>query len=108
MLRGLMGVSFNFNKLRAMIAARVISGIELDGDQIIYLGMDRVFDANRRECTPHYPFPIMPVHWMARDSKPGEPYHEYAFKVWKKPHGMRWVHAHPTWTFWALAFLCDV
>lgn len=38
---GVPGVSFNFNKIRAMISARVVTGIELDTDQLIYHGMDK-------------------------------------------------------------------
>lgn len=101
-------VSFNFNKIRAMIASRVIVGIQLDVDQIVAPGIDRVFAATRQESTASYPFPIMPVHWMSRDAKPGELFYEYGLHSWKYPHGMRWCHAHPSWSFWATAFLADL
>ncbi|CAE8715386.1 unnamed protein product, partial [Polarella glacialis] len=101
-------VAFNFNKIRAMIGARVIVGIELDLDQIVAPGIDVVFSATRKEVTQHYPFPIMPVHWMSRDAKPGEMFYEYGLHSWRYEHGMRWCHAHPSWTFWALAFYADV
>lgn len=102
------GVSFNFNKLRAMISSRIVVGIQLDTDQIIFSGMDQVFNSTRREITAHHPWIIMPVHWMSRDEHPGNPYNAYAFKHYKGKHTMRWNHAHPTWTFWALAFLIDL
>lgn len=91
-----------------MIAARVVSGIELDTDQIIFAGMDTMFASSRREITEHYPYPILPVHWFSRDAQRGEPYHDYHFNAYSGPHGMRWGHAHPTWTYWALPFLIDL
>lgn len=101
-------VSFNFNKLRAMVAARAVVGIQLDTDQIIFTGMDRVFKATRREINAQYPWPMLPVHWMSRDAYPGSPYLGYAFKLYEGRHTMRWGHAHPTWSYWALPFLCDL
>jgi hypothetical protein len=103
-------VSFNFNKIRAMIATRVRYGIELDTDQIIAPGFDDLFAGTRREITAHFPWPLMPVHWMSRDAKKGEPYHEYAYpqSAWGGQRTMRWGHAHPSWSYWALAFLCDL
>eukprot|EP00913_Durusdinium_trenchii_P007734 g7263.t1 len=120
-------VSFNFNKIRSMIAARVIVGIQLDVDQLVAPGIDHVFRATRLQCTQKYPFPIMPVHWMSRDAEPlgsqlhdprdlwthssgsrGEQFYEYRLQMWDRPHGMRWCHAHPTWTYWALLFLANV
>lgn len=105
---GLPGVSHNFNKIRAMIAARTLTGIELDTDQIVYTRMDTVFGATRRECTAFHPFPILPVHWMSRDAKKPERYWQYAFKGYDGVHTMRWCHAHPSWTYWALPFLADL
>eukprot|EP00933_Yihiella_yeosuensis_P033782 TRINITY_DN27420_c0_g1_i1.p1 TRINITY_DN27420_c0_g1~~TRINITY_DN27420_c0_g1_i1.p1 ORF type:complete len:729 (-),score=126.08 TRINITY_DN27420_c0_g1_i1:617-2803(-) len=102
------GVSFNFNKVRAMIGSRVLTAIQLDTDQLIFKGMDQVFEATKREVTEHYPWPILPVHWMSRDETPGNPYRHYAFKGWDGPQTMRWNHAHPTWTYWALPFLGDM
>lgn len=101
-------VSFNFNKLRAMVSARVLYGIQLDTDQIIAPGMDILFAGTRREITANHPWPMMPVHWMSRDAKPGEPYAVYAYQGWDGPKTMRWGHAHPTWSYWALAFLADL
>merc|ERR1712228_469564 len=97
-----------FNKIRAMISSRVVSGIELDTDQIVYHGMDSVFSATLRESTARYPFPILPVHWMSRDAKKPEPYWEYAFVGYQGNMTMRWCHAHPTWTYWSLAFFSDL
>jgi len=102
------GVSFNFNKIRAMISARVAIGIQLDTDQIIAPGMDQLFESTRREITARHPWPMMPVHWMSRDAKRPEPYWEYAFRGWDGRRTMRWGHAHPSWSYWALLFLCDL
>jgi hypothetical protein len=101
-------ISFNFNKIRSMIAARVVVGIQLDTDQIIAPGMDQLFTGTRREITAYYPWPMLPVHWMSRDARPGEPYHEYAFRFWGGARTMRWGHAHPSWSIWAVPFLCDM
>lgn len=99
-LRG-RGVSFNFNKLRAMVAARVLVGIQLDTDQLITPGLDRMFASTRREIHEHYPWLMLPVHWMSRDAKPGELYHARALEIscasaqemnfngWKGPRTMR-------------------
>lgn len=108
MLPGMRGVSFNFNKLRAMVSSRVAYGIQLDTDQIIAPGFDHLFAGTRREITDRFPWVMLPVHWMSRDAKKGEPYHEYAFRGWPGKTTMRWGHAHPSWTFWALAFLNDL
>jgi len=102
------GVSFNFNKVRSMIGARVLVGIQLDTDQLIFKGMDKVFEGTRREIHEHHPWPLLPVHWMSRDETPGNPYRHYAFKGWDGPQSMRWCHAHPTWTHWAIPWLTDL
>jgi len=106
--RTIMPVSFNFNKLRAMISARIRVGIQLDTDQIIAPGMDRFFEGTRREIHDHYPWPMLPVHWMSRDELEGLLYADMNFKGWSGVRTMRWGHAHPTWTFWALPFLTDL
>merc|ERR1719188_2131947 len=100
-------MSFNFNKLRAMIGARAVLGIELDTDQIVFAGIDQMFNSTAREVTERHPWPIMPVHWMSRDDHEDNPYRVYAFRGYNGTHTMRWGHAHPTWTFWALPFLMD-
>lgn len=99
------GLGFNFNKDRAMIGARIITGIELDSDQIItHPRFDDFFAATRREVTKEYPFLISPVHWMSREpgTKP------YPFSGFSGKRSMRWVHAHPTWTYWSLPFIHDI
>ncbi|CAK0839564.1 unnamed protein product [Prorocentrum cordatum] len=100
-------VSFNFNKLRAMVGARAVLGVELDTDQIVFAGIDQMFNSTAREVTERHPWPIMPVHWMSRDDHEGNPYRVYAFRGYNGTHTMRWGHAHPTWSFWALPFLLD-
>ena len=102
------GVSFNFNKVRSILASRVIVGIQLDTDQLIFKGMDQVFEGTRREITEFYPWPILPVHWMSRDDTPGNPYAHYAFRGWDGPQSMRWCHAHPTWTSFAIPWFGDL
>ncbi|CAE7219870.1 folE [Symbiodinium natans] len=102
------GVSFNFNKVRSILASRVMVGIQLDTDQLIFKGMDQVFEGTRREVGEFYPWPILPVHWMSRDDTPGNPYAHYAFKGWDGPQSMRWCHAHPTWTHFALPWFGDL
>jgi len=90
---------FNINKIRTMMTMRAVTGAELDGDQILYAGMDAIFEPTRREVTPEYPFPIMPVHWGAQ---------EVTFDYYTGPRSMRWCHAHPTWTYWSLPFYGDL
>ena len=102
------GVSFNFNKVRSILASRVLVGIQLDTDQLIFKGMDQVFEGTHREINEFYPWPILPVHWMSRDDTPGNPYAHYAFRGWDGPQSMRWCHAHPTWTYFALAWFGDL
>mmetsp|Transcript_68155 Transcript_68155/g.197566 ORF Transcript_68155/g.197566 Transcript_68155/m.197566 type:complete len:941 (+) Transcript_68155:120-2942(+) len=108
MYPGLPAVSFNFNKLRSMVSSRVVVGIQLDTDQLIAPGMDRLFQGTRREITDRYPWIMLPVHWMSREGTRPDPYWEYAFRGWEGPRSMRWGHAHPTWSYWALAFLGDL
>jgi len=102
------GVSFNFNKIRAMLLAKAVTGIALDSDQSVYHGADRMFQRTRDEVTAEYPFPILPVHWMSRDPE-SDDYKMYLFKCPNCPQRtMRWGHAHPTWTHYALPFLADL
>jgi len=109
--------SFNFNKLRAMLLSRVRVGVELDSDQFVAPGVDKMFEFTKREITNSYPLPILPPHfldWSPTDQGPGGEGH----KLWDRycPGGkrksvgckwqtLRWGHAHPTWTFWATPFL---
>lgn len=100
---------FNFNKVRAMVGSRVLTGIELDSDQLITGRLDRVFAPTRRECTVKYPFPILPVHYMTRDAEACVHTDcKYNFLEFEGPRSMRWCHAHPSWTFWALPFWADM
>jgi len=111
------GRSFNFNKLRAMLLSRARVGVELDSDQFVAPGVDKMFEFTKREITKDYPMPILPPHfldWSPTDQGPGGQGH----KLWdrycpggKRDQGgckwqtLRWGHAHPTWTFWATPFL---
>eukprot|EP00929_Paragymnodinium_shiwhaense_P073478 TRINITY_DN37453_c0_g2_i1.p1 TRINITY_DN37453_c0_g2~~TRINITY_DN37453_c0_g2_i1.p1 ORF type:complete len:830 (+),score=186.52 TRINITY_DN37453_c0_g2_i1:183-2672(+) len=105
---GLPRVSFNFNKIRSMLVSRVVTGIQLDTDQIVASGMDNVFESTRREIHSEYPYPMLPVHWMSRDAGSGEPYYEYHQVGYDGPRTMRWGQAHPTWSYHSLPFLADL
>lgn len=106
------GRSFNFNKMRAMIAARIKVGVQLDADQFVAPGVDALFDRTEEEITREYPRPILPSHFADRGPKdlgrywerycPGNPTDLKRFCAYQTT---RWGHAHPTWTFWALPFL---
>jgi len=103
------GESFNYNKFRAMLMARARTGIELDSDQLVVKGVDHMFLRTSQEVTKAYPYPILPVHWMSKDDDPAfpnRPYKDYDYKCANCPkRTMRWGHAHPTWTHWALPFV---
>mmetsp|Transcript_5819 Transcript_5819/g.13855 ORF Transcript_5819/g.13855 Transcript_5819/m.13855 type:complete len:734 (+) Transcript_5819:119-2320(+) len=92
------GLPFNLNKIRAMISVRIATGAQLDGDSTLFAGMDNMMEPTRREVTSKFPFPMLPVHWGPR---------EEVFDLYKGPRSMRWVHAHPTWSYWALPFYVD-
>eukprot|EP00928_Gymnodinium_smaydae_P053618 TRINITY_DN37566_c0_g1_i1.p1 TRINITY_DN37566_c0_g1~~TRINITY_DN37566_c0_g1_i1.p1 ORF type:complete len:562 (-),score=112.12 TRINITY_DN37566_c0_g1_i1:110-1795(-) len=105
--------SFNWNKLRAMLMAKVRTGIELDSDMFVAPGVDRMFESTRREVTKDYPMPILPAHfldWAPKDGGTDPPRYWSGVcegdKYERCPgQTQRWGHAHPTWTFWALPFL---
>jgi len=110
------GMSFNFNKLTSMLFTKVKTGVVLDADQWINYGLDYLLDRAAEETTAEYPYPIMPVHWMSRDPESsdmqgGEAWpRRYAYPLWDKEapqRTMRWGHAHPTWTHYALPFLAE-
>jgi hypothetical protein len=102
--------SFHFNKFRAMIMARVITGVELDSDQFVAPGIDNIFEVTEKEITQDYPLPILPAHFFPygpKDNNLGGPdlWGRYCEEQDCKWQSARWGHAHPTWTFWALPFL---
>jgi hypothetical protein len=45
------GRSFNFNKMRAMIVARIRVGVQLDADQFVAPGVDALFARTAEEVT---------------------------------------------------------
>ena len=47
---------------------RVKVGVQLDGDMLVAPNCDKLFDATEKHINAEYPYPIMPVHWMARCS----------------------------------------
>ena len=109
---GLLARSFNFNKMRAMIVARIKVGVQLDADQFVAPGVDAIFDRTAQEINQEYPIPIMPSHFADRSPKdlgkywnrycPGDVNDRRRSCPWQTT---RWGHAHPTWTYWALPFL---
>jgi len=101
------GRSFNFNKLRTMLLARVRSGIVLDSDQFVAPGADALFQRTEQEITQDYAMPILPAHFLDRTPKDTGAYwarycpsdDDCRFQT------ARWGHAHPTWTHWALPWI---
>merc|ERR1719321_2069533 len=73
---------YNYNKLRAMVLARVKTGIMLDADQFVAPRADRLFARIKEEINEDYPYIILPVHWLSKDDDPNYPkgpYWEYDF-----------------------------
>lgn len=101
--------SFNYNKLRSLLVSRVRVGVQLDSDQFVAPGADYMFNMTAREVTKDYPIPILPVHYFSFTQKDA-PSNIWWRRFCPDPpkcelHSMRWSHAHPTWTFWALPWL---
>lgn len=98
--------SFNFNKLRAFLFARALAGVGLDSDQFVAPGVDQLFEMTEREITADYPLPIMPVHFLDRGPKDlGVWWSRYCVDTACSLQTLRWGHAHPSWTHWALPFI---
>lgn len=101
--------SFNFNKLRAILMSRALNGVEVDVDQFVAPGADRLFSLTSKWVNKEYSFPLMPAHfldWSIKD-QPAAPWWPRYCPDPDKPcpmQTMRWCHAHPTWTHWALPF----
>jgi len=106
--------SFHFNKLRAMLMIRARVAVQLDSDQFVAPGVDILFKRTEEEITKEYPLPILPVHFLDRNPKDDLSIGNRV-KYWHRvcPEGgrkcsrqtLRWGHAHPTWTHWALPFV---
>jgi len=108
-----MHASFNFNKLRAILMARVKTGLSLDGDMLMVSKQaDSLLDRTREEITETYPFPMLPVHFLDRDPadknmqwRPGQGnYLPYTCDGCPK-ETMRWGQAQPSWSFWSFPFV---
>lgn len=103
------GKSFNYNKFRAMLLVQVRTAIQLDSDQFVARAADRIFTRTAEEVTRDYPYPILPVHWLSKDDDARFPNHAYKDYDYHcagcANRTMRWGHAHPTWTHWALPFI---
>lgn len=104
--------SFNFNKHTAMLFSKIKSGLVLDADQFANRGLDVLLQRAAQETTKAYPYPIQPVHWLSRDPEASDMRaypKEYTWE-WYGSEGvpqrtMRWGHAHPTWSHYALPWL---
>jgi hypothetical protein len=100
------GRSFNFNKLRAMLMARVRTGVQLDSDQFVAPGVDAIFQRTEDEVTQNYAMPILPVHFLDRGpADQGAYWNRYCPHDHCRWQTARWGHAHPTWTYWALPWV---
>lgn len=100
--------SFNYNKYRAMLLSRARVGIELDSDQFVAPGADALFRRTAEEITQDYPMPILPVHFLANKGPAGGGvwWPRFCHEDRECPlQTMRWAHAHPTWTYFALPWL---
>ncbi|CAE7176939.1 NCS1, partial [Symbiodinium pilosum] len=101
--------SFNFNKLRAILMSRALNAVEVDVDQFVAPGADVLFSLTSKWVNKEYSFPLMPAHfldWSIKD-QPAAPWWPRYCPDPEKPcpmQTMRWCHAHPTWTHWALPF----
>jgi len=104
---------FNLNKLISMLFTKVKGGVVLDADQWVNRGIDMMMERAFEETTKEYPYPVLPVHWMSRDPESDDMAHlppDYAFTFKSKEapvRTMRWGHAHPTWTHYALPWLAS-
>lgn len=101
-----------FNPIRAMLFTKVANGMIVDGDQIVNTGIDDIFHRTKEEVTRAYPYPILPVNWMARDPEenPSQTAHNWYFKGNSSDlptRSMRWCHLQPTWTHHALPFIAQ-
>jgi len=121
-------LSFNFNKLRAILTAKIRTGMSLDGDMLMVTKKaDSLLERTRQEINKGYPFPMMPVHFLDRD--PNDERGKGNFGVRREGHPedkgwrplqtnfllytcdgcpdstMRWGQAQPSWTYWSLPFI---
>eukprot|EP00929_Paragymnodinium_shiwhaense_P082985 TRINITY_DN44015_c0_g1_i1.p1 TRINITY_DN44015_c0_g1~~TRINITY_DN44015_c0_g1_i1.p1 ORF type:complete len:472 (+),score=102.12 TRINITY_DN44015_c0_g1_i1:58-1473(+) len=105
------GISFNFNKLLAVLLAGVKVGVSVDSDMMIGPHADRLFARTKEEVTRDYPYPMLPTHYLDRDMqnrgkgrREATNFLAYNCEGCPRPT-MRWGQAHPTWTFWAFPFV---
>lgn len=99
--------SFNFNQYRAMILARVLTGIQLEEDMFVAPGVDALFHRTEEEVSRDYSLPILPVHFLpSKGPSSGGAWWPRFCKGGGCPgQTLRWSQAHPTWTYFALPFL---
>ncbi|CAK0875257.1 unnamed protein product [Prorocentrum cordatum] len=67
---------FCFNTYRAMLVARVRTGIQLDSDQFVAPGVDALFRRAAGESFQDYPMPILPVYFLTNEQLPMWPQDE--------------------------------
>eukprot|EP00419_Tripos_fusus_P055867 CAMPEP_0172802802 /NCGR_PEP_ID=MMETSP1075-20121228/4097_1 /TAXON_ID=2916 /ORGANISM="Ceratium fusus, Strain PA161109" /LENGTH=438 /DNA_ID=CAMNT_0013641119 /DNA_START=56 /DNA_END=1372 /DNA_ORIENTATION=- len=102
------GMSFNFNKLRAVLFSHVKTGASLDSDMMMVgRHADQLLQRTEEEVTESYPWPMMPTHFLTRDpreSGKGLGNHFLYECAGCPTPTMRWGQAQPSWTFWSLPF----
>jgi len=121
-------LSFNFNKLRAILTAKIRTGMSLDSDMLMVTKKaDSLLERTRQEINKGYPFPMMPVHFLDRDPNDERGKGNYGVrreghpedKGWRQLQSnfliytcdgcpdptMRWGQAQPSWTYWSLPFI---
>ncbi|CAJ1373594.1 unnamed protein product [Effrenium voratum] len=103
------GVSFNFNKFRAILLAQVKVGASLDSDMMMATPhADQLLQRTEEEINEKYRFPMMPTHFLDRDPRDSESgkgnFAKYTCDQCPTPT-MRWGQAQPTWTHWSLNFV---
>jgi len=105
---GVSGISFNFNKMIAILVAKVQTGVSVDSDMMVGPNADRLFNRTREEVTEEYPYPMLPTHYLDRDKDNADArfnnFLNFDCQGCPKPT-MRWGQAHPTWTYWAFPFV---
>jgi len=102
-------LSFNFNKLRAILLAQAKVGASLDSDMLLVGPQaDQLLNRTAEEITEKYRFPMMPTHFLDRDLRDKNSgkgnFLPYSCKNCPEPT-MRWGQAQPTWTHWSFPFV---
>ena len=89
--------------------SKVRTGVQVDVDQFVAPGADTLFELTEQWINKDYPYPLMPAHfldWSIQNQASAPWWPRYCPNPLKPcpMQTMRWAHAHPTWTYWALPF----